>query len=152
MYFSRKSILSYINLTESSLICLKIYFNFKFDPYLIFAFGTILCLFILIFSYCRMCLEIRKLSNRSYRMTGHTISQRKALITTFFIVFSFLLCWLPASLWHTVASFRDGPVFFDSRISVKTVLFLLQSVNKIIDPILSAFRLPEVRCCYHKKR
>ena len=73
----------------------------------------------------------------------------KGLNNSIFIVFFFLICWLPASLWHTVASFRDGPVFFDSRISVKTVLFLLQSVIKIIDPILSAFRLPEVRCCYH---
>ena len=140
-------LIKYVNSTKLS-FCDKIYFNFVFDPYIIFTAGTLTSVLLLLLMYCRICGEIRRFANRSYLMAGHSVSRRKSTITTFFIVFSFLLCWLPSSTNFLVIYFDDSMQWEYSAVYRNTV-FIFQLINTIIDPILYAFRLPEVRKCYH---
>ena len=142
-------LLSYMNSTRLSWVCFQMNHNLMFNPYLIFAAGTFIGLLILIFTYCRICCEIRNLSDRSHRMTGHSVSQRKSSIITFLIVLSFLLCWMPGALVVTVTSFLNKHTFVNYEPTMWNTLFILQVVNTIIDPVLYAFRLQEVRVCYH---
>ena len=140
--------LNYLNSTHPASICFKLYYSFYFNPYYIFTIGTFISILILLFTYCRMCCEICQLSKRSYRMTGHGISQRKSSITTCFIILSFLICWLPGSFILSMFAYFPGSDNGVASVGMANTMFILQVVNAIIDPVLYALRLPEVRHCY----
>ena len=109
--------------------------------------GVLLCIILLIFVYSRICCEISALSRRSQEMTGHSLRQRKTTVTTFLIVFSFVICWFPGPmLYFAVGGYLIDP----GNLFLLRTIFILQLVNTIIDPFLYALRLPEVRVCYGK--
>ena len=115
--------------------------------YILSFLGVLFCIILLIIVYSRICCEISALSRRSQEMTGHRLRQRKTTMTTFLIVFSFILCWLPGSMLY----FAFGDSISDpSILSFSRTMFILQLVNTIFDAMLYALRLPEVRVCFGK--
>ena len=115
--------------------------------YIMSFLGVVFCIILLIIVYSKICCEISALSGRSQEMTGHRLRQRKTTVTTFLIVFSFILCWLPGSMLY----FAFGDSISDPRIlSFSRTMFILQLVNTIFDAVLYALRLPEVRVCFGK--
>ena len=109
--------------------------------------GVLLCIILLIFVYSRICCEISALSRRSQEMTGHSLRQRKTTITTFLIVFSFIMCWFPGPILYFAVG---GHLIDPGNLFLLRTIFILQLVNTIIDPFLYALRLPEVQVCYGK--
>ena len=144
--FRNNDLIDYLNSTKLS-FCDKMYFNFVFDPYFIFTIGTIVCVVLLLFMYCRICCEIRRYSRRSYTMTRHTVKQRRSTITTLSIVISFLVCWMPCSM-NFLVIYLDDSMQWEYSVVYRNTMFIFQLINTIIDPILYAYRLLEVRKCY----
>ena len=139
-------LVKYLKTTELT-FCDKMYFNFVFDPYLIFTLGTILCVFIMIFVYCRICCEMRQYSRRSYTMAGQKVSQSRSTVTTFLIVLSFIICWMPCSVNFLLIFFNDS-LQTENSVIYRNTVFIFQLLNTIVDPMLYALRLPEVRRAY----
>ena len=139
-------LIQYLNETELTL-CDKTYFNFVFDPFLIFTLGTFLCVIIMIFVYCRICCEMRQYSRRSYSMAGQKVSRRRSSVTSFLIVFSFIICWIPCSVNFLLIFFNDS-VRTENSVVYRNTVFIFQLLNTVVDPLLYALRLPEVRKAY----
>ena len=115
--------------------------------YIMSFLGVLFCIILLIIVYSRICCEISALSRRSQEMTGQRLRQRKTTVTTFLIVFSFIMCWFPGSMLY----FAFGDTISDPRnLSFSRTIFILQLVNTIFDAMLYALRLPEVRVCFGK--
>ena len=139
-------LIKYLNETELT-FCDKMYFNFVFDPFLIFTLGTFLCVIIMIFVYCRICCEMRQYSRRSYSMAGQKVNRRRSSVTSFLIVFSFIICWIPCSVNFLIIFFNDS-IRSENSVVYRNTVFIFQLVNTVVDPMLYALRLPEVRKAY----
>ena len=142
--------------------CELIWLTDYHDEYLTFVLAF-LCLGVMLFIYIKICIKIH------HRHTGLNIRQhirqnqnrdnmlnRKPIITTLLIVGSFVLCWLPMCLFQIILIIvvRVNPMvlrkFTTTLQDVDQYLYDLLLLNCIIDPIIYAVRMPEVRLGYQR--
>ena len=122
------------------------HFFFTYDAIIVFAFYLTL-LFVIIVCYTCICLKVR--CNRLPRHHGAAgVRERKLTGTLFLVTFGSLITFLPriavggfwASILESVSSFYD-------RLSFNYLMVIATFVvaNSLINPIIYAIRMPEVR-------
>ena len=124
------------------------------DEYTVFAIA-ILCLFVMSYIYVRIYIEVHRIQSRP---DGGREMQRniKAVITTLFILGTFVLCWLPNCLFEIamiiqVVVDRSKLIkLFEAYVRATKYLYDLLLLNCILDPIIYATRMRDVRHGYRK--
>lgn len=129
----------------------------------------ILCLvllemLILIYLYCHI-FHIIKSSSYQIRLNARSLLRRqsancnlhsrKAIITTLLIVGTFMVCWIPYSVYHLAGTIlihtQDRETLSkhqDTLILIHYILWILVQFNSLFDPLIYAVRTPVVQQGY----
>jgi len=116
---------------------------------------TFLVLPFLLCVYLRIYCIVRRLLHDSVFMYQYRGHHSKTFITTFLIIISFAICWLPLSLFKIsvlIMMQNSNKLDTNTLFYVHECLFILYQVNTLIDPILYAVRLQEVQNGYKRLR
>ena len=120
------------------------YGKFLIDGLIVLCFLLMLVVYILIFC------EIRKQQRFENSQNIHTHKNNQALVTTIFIMVTFILCWIPQPLiqmWHAIDAdmFENPYVYFICHIIADMMFF-----NSICDALIYSIRLTEVKKLWRK--
>lgn len=133
--------------------CEYIMYNDFQGDYLVIA-CTFICLLSIMFIYCRIYHEVRKMNRRLTLLTFNKEHNAKTLFTTMLIIGTFMICWIPLFTFQTILLVQ---VHLDRAAVMKTLkaliiankyLYALLIFNSICDPIIYAVRLKEVQLGY----
>ena len=118
-------------------------------------FGIALISFILMSSlYTRIYIEILRYQVFHNQHRANVRRNRRGLITTFFIVLTFLICWLPYSLFEVIVIIDTAIhpfkylTYHQTTARIDFYLFDVLLLNSICDPIIYAMRMREVQYGY----
>ena len=147
--------------------CEAIYITRYQEEYCLFA-TAVITLSSMTYIYIRIYTKIRShskpgfslnssQSNNSKRMMAQMVLKNKrALITTLFILGTFILCWMPNCLFEVtlIAYIKLHPSSLEEMryllVKVNRHLYNLLIVNSILDPIIYAIRIREIRLGYKR--
>ena len=139
--------------TSAGSFCLHVYTD-NFDAQIVILSLVLLELFVLLYLYVCIFLEVKKMLARHQSLNQDSMHSRKAIITTLLIVGTFMICWVPNSLyqialfvmWYTE---RESLIIsINNLILINTLLWILMLSNAVCDPIIYALRLSEVQQGY----
>ena len=101
--------------------------------------------FILIVLYTKVFLEYKRFVARRQIFQLDDQHNKKAIVTTSLIIGSFMLCWIPMSVYEIVVF-----IFYDYYPLDRALLLvdMLMLMNTLCDPIIYGLRLPVVRHGY----
>ncbi len=133
------------------------------DEYTVFAIAF-LCFICMGVIYVRIYIKIheRQKTARNCHEDHRTHNSesmkqtRKALVTTLIILGTFVICWLPMCLFEIILiiQVQVDPDVLQKWIPIleeaNNYLYDLLLLNSILDPLIYALRMPEVRCGYRK--
>ena len=121
---------------------------------------VIIMAFILLISmsciYIRIYIQIRKYTNFEGRHQRFVRRTRRGLCTTLIIVGTFMICWLPYCIFEvtiTIQMLSNIPStmqYYALIIKLDFYLYDLLLMNCLIDPIIYALRMREVRRGYSR--
>lgn len=136
----------------------------SFDAQLPVLCLVVLQMFVLIYLYCHIFHIIKtstymlQLNAQSLlRDSGNThFHSRKAIITTIIIVGTFMVTWVPYSVYHITGIIMfnacNNPEnlvkFIDVFIKIHNILWIMVQCNCIFDPLIYAVRTPAVQQGY----
>ena len=135
--------------------CLKVYTD-KFESQILLLCLILLELFVLIYLYLRIFLEVKKLLARGQAMHQDDLHSNKAIITTLLIIGTFMICWVPNSLYQITMYvwFHVDPVSLrmdlNTYVLIHTILWILMLSNSLCDPIIYALRLRDIQRGYNR--
>ena len=109
---------------------------------------SLLCTALVISLYCCICCRVKKLQNRTERLTGVQTGSRKTVITTSFIVGSFLLAWGPPWILLMFPLIFAGVGLQPAERALISSTNVLQVLNATLDALIYAIRLEEIRQGY----
>ena len=151
------------NENDSESFCSQVKWG-SFDAQLVVLCLVVLQMFVLIYLYCHI---FHKIKNSTYilqlnaqsllRDSGNThFHSRKAIITTIIIVGTFMITWVPYSVYHItgiiVAKTMDNPEnlfkFLEVFIKIHNILWIMVECNCVCDPLIYAVRTPAVQQGY----
>ncbi|XP_045189542.2 adrenocorticotropic hormone receptor-like [Mercenaria mercenaria] len=118
----------------------------------IFIIGFIfVVLFIIVIIYTRIYMQLK-----SHVLVGIPRKQTsKALVTTVLLIGTFTLCWAPMGIFQIYMNFLyKTDVFYlidhlEALLLVNRILLIILQLNSLIDPLIYAIRLPQVRTGCH---
>ena len=147
IYHKYKSVYNY---------CEFIWLTQYHDEYLIFGL-TFLCLVVMMVIYIKIYVKIHQRHEEHTSLTNQSPRQnRRPLITTLLILGSFVICWLPMCFFQVsliiVGKVSPGTLktFTPSLQNADQYLYDLLLLNCIIDPIVYAVRMPDIRLGYRR--
>ena len=121
------------------------------EEYIVFIVMFV-CLLSMLCVYTRVYCEVRKhQSRRQHSNTASVIRHRKALLTTLLVLGTFIVCWMPICIFEITLIFqvlRDKLSLFPllcAYIKAKDYLHDLLLLNSLMDPLIYAIRLKDVR-------
>ena len=135
--------------------CLRIYTD-KFESQIVLLGLIIPELFVLIFLYSCIFLEVKKLLGRGHALHQDDLHNKKAIITTLLIIGTFMFCWVPNSVYQITmyVMIQTDPERVTREINtyvlIHTILWILMVSNSLCDPIIYALRLREVQRGYNR--
>ena len=110
-----------------------------------YTFAIGICV-ILIFLYVRIYIEYLKFKARRCTFHQDEMHNKKAIITTLFIIGTFLICFVPLSLYKILLHFEL--VDYKAGYMLYSISYVLMVANSLSDPIVYAFRLKVVQQGY----
>jgi hypothetical protein len=121
------------------------------EEFITFAIA-IVCMVAMLVIYLRILFEVRYKSNQEI-VVRRSNTNTKAVITTFFILGSFIVCWLPLCLFNIVLLIvtrgGDSSGFLRPLVPylgiIEEYLFDLVLLNTLCDPLIYGIRIKEVR-------
>ena len=133
------------------------------EEFTVFAVA-LLCLVSMLVIYVKIYIKIherrRKASNpqddHRTHLSDNMKQTKKALVTTLIILGTFVSCWLPLCLFQVILIIQVmvNPAAINGWIPYLDIadkyLYDLMLLNAILDPVIYAIRMPEVRCGYRK--
>ena len=134
--------------------CVKVYTD-KFESQILLMCLILLELFVLIYLYLRIFLEIKKLLARGQAMQQDDLHSNKAIITTLLIIGTFMICWVPNSLYQITmyvlvhTHLETVKRAYDTLVLIQTIFWIATLSNSLCDPIIYAFRLREIQKGYN---
>ena len=129
----------------------------RYQPEYATFFIALVCLLVMMTSYLRIYNEVRK--RQLHCLPGNQevcARNRKALITTLFILGTFCICWIPTCLFQislVIQAHINTNVlqeFQEEFLNATEYLYDLLLLNSLLDPIIYAIRMREVRLGYKK--
>ena len=130
--------------------CESVFCNQFTGEYIMFAIALVS--FVLMTSfYARIYLEIIRYQAFHNQHRANVRRNRRGLLTTFFIVLTFLICWLPYCLYEIVVlidtAIHPGKGLKYMKITAKIDFYLFDIIllNSIFDPLIYALRMREVQ-------
>ncbi|XP_067650312.1 melanocortin receptor 5-like [Haliotis asinina] len=114
------------------------------------------CLLIILYTYLRIYLEVRRVHRQGPSARMDYIRNRKALFTTLVIIGTFAVCWLPTCLMQIILTIqaKQSPQsiikHFGVLLRLQRYLNCLILVNTLCDPIVYAVRLRDVKLGYRR--
>ena len=128
------------------------YDNFHAE-YLVFGV-TMLAVLVMFFIYIRIYFEVKRIQTRTPSFPDETTQNKKIMYTSFFIMASFCVCWLPNCIYQIIMIVKihydnsDFQHLFGTYLLISKYLYILILVNCLFDPIIYAIRLTIVRNGY----
>ena len=124
------------------------------EEFITFAIALV-CLVSMLFIYLRILFEVRYKSNQEI-VARRSNSNTKAVITTFFILVSFAVCWLPLCMFNIVLIIvtrgGDSGGYLKPLIPylgiIEEYFYDLILLNTLCDPLIYGVRIKEVRRGY----
>ena len=153
---------SFLDTDNTVNVCDKVYSD-KFNaqiPTLSLVIGEMI---ILVYLYCHIFHKVKSSTYqfqnkaqcvRRRRSENNNMHSRKAVITTIIIVGTFMVCWIPNSIFHIggLILLRVNPESVLSILNyiwfINNVLWILVLSNTLCDPLIYAVRLPVVQLGY----
>lgn len=135
--------------------CEVIMYNDFHGEYLIMAV-TFICLASISVIYLRIYCEIKKINSRLAYLQKDSFHNKKSLITTLLIIGTFILCWLPTSIFQIAMVIQVHvnrsmvQKLFATLLRANKYLYALLLLNSVCDPIIYAVRLRDVQMGYYK--
>ena len=121
--------------------------NFFFAYYAIIVFAFYFTvLFVVVACYTSICLKVR--CNHPHHHCAAGVRERKLTGTLFLVTFGSLITFLPEIVyWGSWASSHESFFSFPSQLSFNYLMVTITFVvaNSLINPIIYAVRMPEVR-------
>ena len=133
--------------------CQSVLCNTFTSEYIVFALA-ILAFILMSGLYTRIYIEIHHYQTFHQQHRQNIRRNRRGLVTTFLIVITFLLCWLPYSLFEVIIliSMATNPqnnmYYFKLTAKIDTYLYDVLLLNTLCDPIIYAMRMREVQHGY----
>lgn len=112
-------------------------FDARVVPYSLVIFDF----FVLIFLYARVFLEYKKFIARRQTFHSGELHNMKAVVTTVLIIGTFLICWMPISVYWFLQYFKL--IVWEYDMQLLTLCLMLS--NTLCDPIIYASRHPTVQ-------
>lgn len=146
---------SYSHCQDAKHFCEVVFCNTYDSEYIMFAMA-LFSLILMSVLYTRIYMEIHRYQSfqQEHTTRPNVRRNRRGLVTTFFIVLTFLLCWLPYSLFEviiltemTVRPHRQF-YYFKLAATIDTYLYDVLLLNCLCDPIIYAMRMREVQHGY----
>ena len=123
-----------------------------------------LCLVSMLVIYVKIYIKIQERQRKAINvrddhrthLSDSMKQTKKALVTTLIILGTFISCWLPLCLFQVtlIIQVMVNPEVINKWIRYLGIadkyLYDLMLLNAIMDPIIYAIRMPEVRCGYRK--
>ena len=153
---------------ESGNFCFNVlYNNNSFDAQLLVLCFVVLEMLTLIYLYCHIFQKIKS-STYIAQLNAQSLLQRqsansslhskKAIITTILIVGTFMVTWIPYSVYNisgvivykTCDNLEYLNKFVDIFIKIHNILWILVQCNCIFDPLIYAVRTPVVQQGYKR--
>ena len=134
-------------------ICESVLCNTFSSEYIVFAL-SILAFILMLGLYTRIYVEIHHYQTFHQQHRQNIRRNRRGLVTTFLIVITFLLCWLPYSLFEMTILIsmatnpEDALYYFKLAADYDTYLYDVLLLNTLCDPIIYAMRMREVQHGY----
>lgn len=127
----------------------------EFEPEMILIGVTFIVLLFITVFYLKIYFAVSKLINHDRMQYPSAMHSSKKLVTTFLIIITFVIFWLPLSIFKVtlVLLLRYSPNYkpnMDILYPIHEYLFILLQVNTLCDPIIYAFRLKEVQGGYKR--
>ena len=126
------------------------------DEYILFAIALLCCL-VMCGCYVRIILTVKRRRNAMLALRSNDMRKnQKALYTTLLILGTFMVCWLPTVLFQValIIQVHINPkavhIIATSLMEADQYLFDLLLLNTLLDPIIYAVRMREVRFGYKK--
>lgn len=129
--------------------------NDEFEPEMILIGVIFVVLLFIMGFYLRIYLAVSRVISNDRAHYPSTMHSSKKLLTTFLIIITFAIFWLPLSIFKVtlVLLMKYSPNYRPNRqilYRVHEYLFILFQVNTLCDPIIYAFRLKEVQGGYKR--
>ena len=119
---------------------------------------------LLIYLYCHIFLLVRSTTSQQFENDSHSqvhqestsIHSKKTIITTLFIVGTFMVCLIPNSVFQIFVVIKlhhnreSMQKHFHLYLLIHNIFWLLMVSNSLADPIIYALRLPRVRHGYSR--
>lgn len=125
------------------------------SEYILLGLGVISFL-IMAFLYTRIFFKIKKYQSFQGRHAARARQNRRGLITTFIILATFAICWLPYCLFEVIINIRmshdpDNILYYWGLVTkYDFYLFDLLLLNCLCDPVIYAVRMREVQKVYRR--
>ncbi|CAH1789808.1 unnamed protein product [Owenia fusiformis] len=128
----------------------------RYEPeYIMFAV-TFLCIIVMTYIYILIFIRIRRYHIFTRENSNNTARNQRGLVTTFLIVATFVVCWLPYLLFTITmlikmySTIDMAPILEVYKIfkNNEFYIFDIVLVNSICDPILYAVRMKDIRNQY----
>ena len=111
------------------------------------AFLVLIEMILLVFLYVRVFLEYKNCSRRRQFFQQSNTHNKKAIVTTGLIIGTFLICWVPVSVYWIVEYYIKD-IQNRIRIILGPFSYILMVTNTICDAVIYASRIPVVRTGY----
>ena len=137
-------------------VCYNVYCS-KYDTeYLVLPMAALLLLAMCVI-YIRVCVKIYSNSHLLRGRHNRKVKRNKrGLVTTMCIVGTFMVCWLPFSIFTSVTVFRmsylsdSATEYYKTSQKLDMYLYTLLLLNSLCDPIIYAMRMRQVKVGYHR--
>ena len=127
--------------------------SYQFVTWVIPYILVLLALCVILFLYTRIFIEYRKFIGRHQQFHPSELHNKKAIVTTLLVIGTFMICWVPISVYRLVHSFRLVKYSRNNaytRTIFRTTSYILMVANVLCDPIIYGVRLPVVQEGYRR--
>ena len=125
------------------------------EEYTVFV-NAMICFIIMMAVYGRIYWETQKHMKRTPGIFQEMQKNKKALVTTLLILGTFIICWFPNCLFQValIIQIQIDKQGVTAMVKVLTILdpffFILLLLNSLLDPVIYAVRIREIRFGYRK--
>ncbi|KAI0219425.1 hypothetical protein LSAT2_029034 [Lamellibrachia satsuma] len=143
----------YMRLHHRYNFCEFVYISRYQEEYTVFAIAFV-CFVAMAFAYIGICVTVCKLHNQQSSYGGNFRQNKKALCTTFLILGTFVVCWIPICAFQLImiVQVKMNPEMVQRWMyllgQVDSYMYNLLLVNALCDPIIYAVRMREMRQSY----